>query len=185
MVFDCSARYNNTSLNDQLLQGPDLANSLVGVLLRFRQDHVAFIADIEAMFHQVCVPRAQCDFLRFLWFPNNDLSLDAEEYQMTVHLFGAKSSPSVCNYALQKTARDNYDQIGPNVAKTILQDFYVDDCLKSVGTKSEAVQLIKDLQNGCAAGGFHLTKFLCNDRDVLRTIPMEECSKELQCRDLN
>lgn len=28
VVFDCSARYQNTSLNDQLLQGPDLANTL-------------------------------------------------------------------------------------------------------------------------------------------------------------
>ena len=33
VVFDCSAKYAGTSLNEQLLQGPDLMNSLVGVLL--------------------------------------------------------------------------------------------------------------------------------------------------------
>ena len=32
VVFDCSAKYRSASLNDQLLQGPDLTNSLVGVL---------------------------------------------------------------------------------------------------------------------------------------------------------
>ena len=32
VVFDCSAKYRGTSLNDQLLQGPDLTNTLVGVL---------------------------------------------------------------------------------------------------------------------------------------------------------
>ena len=61
VVFDCSAKYRNTSLNDQLLQGPDLPNSLVGVLTRFRQEKVAIMADIEAMFHQVRVSPGDCD----------------------------------------------------------------------------------------------------------------------------
>jgi hypothetical protein len=55
IVFDCAAKYHNTSLNDRLLQGPDFANSLVGVLLRFHQESVAVMADIEKMFHQVNV----------------------------------------------------------------------------------------------------------------------------------
>ena len=38
VVFDCAASYRGVSLNDKLLQGPDLANSLVGVIMRFRQE---------------------------------------------------------------------------------------------------------------------------------------------------
>nr|XP_006821169.1 PREDICTED: uncharacterized protein LOC102805354 [Saccoglossus kowalevskii] len=34
-VFDCSAKCQGMALNDLLLQGPDLTNNLVGVLLRF------------------------------------------------------------------------------------------------------------------------------------------------------
>ena len=56
VVFDCSVKYLGTSLNEQLLQGPDLTNSLIRLLTRFRQEHVAFMADIEAMSHQVRVP---------------------------------------------------------------------------------------------------------------------------------
>ena len=67
MVFDCSAKFAGTSLNDQLLQGPDLTNSLVGVLTRFRQESVALVCDIKAMFYEVFVPEEQRDFLRFLW----------------------------------------------------------------------------------------------------------------------
>ena len=91
VVFDCSAKFAGTSLNDQLLQGPDLTNSLVGVLTRFRQESVAFMADMKAMLYQVFVPEKQRDFLRFLWWPNGDLTAQIEEYRMTVHLFGAVS----------------------------------------------------------------------------------------------
>ncbi|KAK0147266.1 hypothetical protein N1851_013318 [Merluccius polli] len=35
VVFDCSAKFQETSLNDHLLTGPDLTNMLVGVLCRF------------------------------------------------------------------------------------------------------------------------------------------------------
>ena len=52
LVFECAAKYANTSLNDHLLQGPDFNNSLVSILLRFRQVriHVALMLDIESMF---------------------------------------------------------------------------------------------------------------------------------------
>jgi hypothetical protein len=51
VVFDCIAVYKGQSLNQNLLQGPDLTNSLLGVLFRFRQDNTAFMCDLEAMFH--------------------------------------------------------------------------------------------------------------------------------------
>ena len=49
VVFDCSAKNQGTSLNSKLLQGPDLTNSLVGLLMRFRKEKVAVMADIESM----------------------------------------------------------------------------------------------------------------------------------------
>ena len=51
VVFDCSSKLQGVSLNDCLMQGPDLTNSLVGVLTRFRKDPVAFMGDVVAMFH--------------------------------------------------------------------------------------------------------------------------------------
>ena len=73
VVCDCTAQYGGVSLNKQLLQGPDLTNSLVGVLTRFRQDKVALMSDIEGMFSQVIVPREDRDLLRLLWWDDGDI----------------------------------------------------------------------------------------------------------------
>ena len=80
MVFDCAAKYKGVSLNDVLLQGPDMTNTVIGVLTCFRQERTAIIADIESMFYQVRVRPDDSDVLRFLWWPDNDLQRRPEEY---------------------------------------------------------------------------------------------------------
>lgn len=184
-MFDCSATFGGTSLNEQLLQGPDLTNSLVGVLTRFRQEPVAFMGDIEAIFYQVRVPVYQRDFVRFLWWPGGDLNAEIAEYRMTVHPFGAVSSPSCCNFALRNTANENEEEIGTAIANALRRNFYVDDCLRSVSTESEGKNQINGLQKACAKGGLRLTKFISNRRNVLESIPEEECSKDVKTLDMN
>ncbi|MCG8069350.1 MAG: hypothetical protein JAY84_15975 [Candidatus Thiodiazotropha taylori] len=171
VVFDCAAKFQGISLNSQLLQGPDLNNSLVGVIIRFRQEQVALAADVEAMFHQVRVLDRDCDALRFLWWPNGDTNKQPKCYCMQVHLFGATSSPSCATYALKRTADDNASSFEPEVVSTVKRNFYVDDCLKSVPTEEGAVKLALDLQALMKMGGFRLTKWLSNSRNVLRAIP--------------
>ena len=84
VVFDCTARYKGTSLNDQPLSGPDLTNSLLGVLLRILQEPVPLSSGTEAIFHQVTVDPNDVDTLRFLWWPDDDLSKEPVEYTFLV-----------------------------------------------------------------------------------------------------
>ena len=91
------------------------------------------MADIESMFHQVNVCHEDCRALRFLWWPENDVNSEPEEFQTLVHLFGATSSPSCSNFALRKTADDNASDFDTTVTDTVKRNFDVDDCLKSVG----------------------------------------------------
>ena len=65
IVFDCAARVRGLSLNDLLVQGPHLTNSLVEILIKFRKGEYAFSADITKMFYQVQVPEWDRDYLRF------------------------------------------------------------------------------------------------------------------------
>ena len=140
VVFDCAATYKGTSLNSQVLQGPDLANNLVGVLMRFRENPVALMADIEAMFLQIKVCPGDVDALRFLWFPGNDVRQEPVECRMLVHLFGGVWSPSCANFALRKTAEDHSSEFEEEVISTVEKNFYVDDCLKSVETEGQAIE---------------------------------------------
>ena len=185
VVFDCSAKYRGTSLNDQLLQGPDLTNNLVGVLTRFREEPVAFIADVEAMFYQVRVPSTDCDALRFLWWPEGDLFKEPEEYEMRVHLFGGASSPSCANFALKKTAKDNEADFNTKVIETVERNFYVDDCLKSVRKEDDAIDLARKLRELLARGGFKLTKWLSNSRKVIESLPESERASIVKNLDFN
>jgi len=174
VVHDCAASFGDTSMNDCLLSGPDLTNNLTGVLLRFRQEKIAFTADIKSMFLQVQVDPKDWDGLRFLWWPNDDQSREPSDYQMLVHLFGAKSSPACTNFALRKVADDNETYASTITVLTVKRNFYVDDCLKSVKGVKEAIQLIKELSMLLKTGGFHLTKYLSNCREVLSAIDHED-----------
>ena len=143
------------------------------------------MADIQAMFHQVKVTSKDINFLRFLWWPEGDIEQVLVEYRMTVHLFGAVSSPSCANYALRKNAEDNQSHFSSEVVSTIKCNFYVDDCLKSLSSEEEAVQMVQDLIHLCQKGGFNLSKWVSNSSTVLASIPVENRAHEIKEFDLD
>lgn len=173
VVFDCSARYQGTCLNDHLLQGPDLINPLIGVLCRFRQEPIAFTCDVEKMYHQFRVSRQHQDYLRFLWWEDGDLSKTPVDYRMKVHLFGATSSPGCANFGLKQIAKD-HKEISVEAADFLTRNFYVDDGLKCESTEENAINLIKKAVSMCAQGNLRLHKFICNNPRVTSSIPESE-----------
>ncbi|XP_078495525.1 uncharacterized protein LOC144750934 [Ciona intestinalis] len=185
VVFDCAAKHQGISINQVLMQGPDLVNSLVGVLTRFRREPIALVADIEAMFHQVRVTPRDRDSLRFWWWPNGDLTLEPRCHRMKVHLFGATSSPSCASFCLRQAAVDFGGEYDPSVATAVERNFYVDDCLVSVPNAEAGIRMAKDMRSILAKAGFRLTKWLSNSKEVIDSIPEEERSKSLQVRTLD
>ena len=177
VVKDAAAECQGVSLNKALITGPDLLNSLAGILIRFRIGKIALVADIEAMFHQVRVTDADADSLRFLWKDEIYSSEEPFIMQMLVHIFGAKDSTNCAIYALRKTGRDNHHSHSALAYETILKAFYVDDLLKSLHDTETAVSLANELICLAKRGGFRLTKFMSNEKAVLKLLPKCEVSQ--------
>ena len=100
---------------------------------------------------------------------------------MRVHLFGR----SCASFGLRKTAQDNVEDFDHEVIDTILKNSYVDDCLKSVQSNEVTSKLRDDLCALLSRGGFQLTKWLCNRREVLETIPNSDWASLILDLDLN
>ena len=160
--FDCASRFENESLNDKCNQGPDFNNQLLHVLLRFREHEFAIMADVESMYYQVLVPEADKNALRFLWHDQGQI----KHFRMTRHIFGGVWSGSAAMYALRHVV-DDYGGYNALIDETVLNSFYVDDCLKSGVSRNKAIEIIKGTTALLKKGGFRLTKFVSNDKDIL------------------
>ncbi|KAK0132197.1 hypothetical protein N1851_032987 [Merluccius polli] len=185
VVFDSSASYLGLSLNDVLLTGPDLNNSLLGVLMRFRCEQVAITSDIEQMFHSFVVREDHRNFLRFLWFRNNDTTQEAVEYRMKVHVFGNRPSPAVAIYGLRRAALHGEDEFGGDAKQFIERDFYVDDGLKSLPSATAAINLLKSAQDMLAISNLRLHKIASNHPVVMQAFPSTDHAKDLKDLDLD
>ncbi|XP_067306911.1 uncharacterized protein [Pseudorasbora parva] len=174
VVFDSSAKYFDTSLNGVLLSGPDLNNSLIGVLIRFRKEQVAVIADIQQMFHCFLVRRDHRNYLRFLWYRDNDMSKDIIDYRMRVHVFGNSPSPSVAIYGLRRAIHEGAHKHGKDTVQFVERHFYVDDGLISVPTEAEAISLLQRTQTSLSESNLRLHKFASNREAVLQAFASED-----------
>nr|XP_021329350.1 uncharacterized protein LOC110439121 [Danio rerio] len=184
VVFDCSAKFKGVSLNDHLLTGPELTNTLIGVLCRFRKGPVAVMCDIERMFHQFRVRDEDQDYLRFLWWDNGDFHLSPSVYRMRVHLFGAASSPACANFGLKYIAAQGRGQFSEATIRFIERNFYVDDGLISFHSEEEAIRLVHEAKKLCSTGKLRLHKFVSNSPQVLESLPKEDCVETVRNQDL-
>lgn len=184
VVFDCSAKYEGVSLNDHLLTGPELTNTLVGVLCRFRKGPVAVTCDIERMFHQFRVRVEDQDYFRFLWWDNGDFHSTPSVYRMRVHLFGAASSPACANFGLKYIAAQGQGQFSEATIRFIERNFYVDDGLISFHSEKEAIRLVNEAKQLCNMGKLRLHKFISNSQQVLDSLPKEDCAETVRNQDL-
>ncbi|KZS05519.1 Uncharacterized protein APZ42_031268 [Daphnia magna] len=103
-VFDGAAKSKyGVSLNDVLETGPNINPDLLAVLMRFRLNKIAWIADIEKAFLNIALHPEDAEAIRFLWItepktPNSPLVA----YKWKRVPFGLSSSPVLLQITLNK-----------------------------------------------------------------------------------
>lgn len=167
LVFDAAARSNGTSLNDALLSGPDLLQSLFGVLVRFREGPVAVISDIKEMFLRIRIREEDRDSLRFLWRESQSTPLI--EYRMTSLIFGATSSPCSAIYVKNRNALD-HAHLYPEAARAIERQFYVDDFLMAFPDEKSAKKMVKEVDSIHKSAKMELRNWASNKPDVIKSV---------------
>ena len=168
-VENAASKFRGQSLNTDLLTGPDLLNSFFGVLMRFRENQIAVLADIEGMFMQIAINQTDQSALRFLWKNDNEI----QQYQFTRIIFGATCSPSCAIYVLNHCVDKNGDKY-PEAVRAVKSHFYMDDYIQSHDTVTNATQTVQQTIHSLQEGGFRLKKFVSDEPVVLKNIPTHD-----------
>ena len=167
LVYDGAAKATSKSfsLNDCLETGPDLINSLLCILIRFRIHKFAMKSDIRKAFLQIEIGTYDRNLLRSLWIEDGNVMV----YRFARLPFGLTCSPFILAATLRKHL--NESDLSLETQEKILQAFYVDDNVTGADTSEELIENKSLLESTFKEAGMEITQFNSNDprlRNLLR-----------------
>ena len=185
VVYDasCKDRATKISLNDCLHVGPALNPLMFDILVRFRENPVVLISDIEKAFLNIEVHDEDRDCLRFLWVRDIDATnLEVMAYRFKRVVFGVNSSPFLLN-AVLRYHLDKYKATDPQFVDCLKRSFFVDDLVTSCRNSEEAYLLYEKAKMRMLEGGFKLRKWKTNVDKLSQKICDKESGGESDERD--
>ena len=162
LVYDAAAKTNSKvySLNDCLETGPDLINSLISILIRFRLNKFALKSDIEKAFLQIEIEESDRDLLRTLWIEEGLVWI----YRFARLPFGITCAPFILAATLRKHLFES--DISEEEQNKILESFYVDDNVSGANTFDELIEAKTSMQEIFSKAGMTLRQFNSNNKDL-------------------
>ncbi|XP_068225252.1 uncharacterized protein [Palaemon carinicauda] len=163
VVYNCSAKpsKSSASLNDCLMTGPPLTEKLFDLLVRFRMNKFACIADIEKAFLQIGLQQHHRDFTRFLWLEDPfDENSRVKTYRFRSVLFGATCSP----FLLQMTLQYHFQRSHSPYSGVLLSSFYVDNFQHNADNEQQLVELYDVANVEMSKAGMYLRQWNTNSK---------------------
>ncbi|GAB0098440.1 Aspartic peptidase domain superfamily [Sergentomyia squamirostris] len=165
VVMNASSKsQSGLSLNDVTIAGPVLQPDIISILLGFREKEYVFTCDITQMYPQILIHPPHRDFFRILWQSIEGGPI--EHFRARGVCFGATSSPYLAIRVLMDLAEKSEDS--HRLASRLLKRcFYVDDCLASFSTATEAQEAASQLTELLSGAGMTLAKWSTNEPSIL------------------
>lgn len=170
-VFNASSKLQTgLSLNDTLCVGPTVQPDSLDILLRFREKKFVLSGDITKMYRQIWVHPSQRQFLRILW--RSSFNEPIKHYQHNTVTFGTACAPNLATKCINQLGVDNETSF-PAASAVLKNSFYVDDCLFSIESIEEGLQIRDHLRLILGNAGMSLCKFSSNSPALLEGLPVE------------
>lgn len=164
-VFDASAATQGVSLNDCLYPGPNLLSKIFDILLRFRLNKIAILADIKQAFLNIGIHKEDQDFLRFLWFENEGPDSEIIVFRFLRVLFGLTCSPFLLNGTIRHHL-SQYISTHKEFVLKFIEDLYVDDTTSGCASINEGKEFFHNASKILKEGAFELRKWKSNDPEL-------------------
>ena len=165
VIFNSFQKYKGPSLNSSWSLGPDVMNSLHGVLMKFRRNYVGAQRDVTKMFYMVWITKEEQFCQLFLWqFPEDS---QVRTFCMTRLVMGNIGSTNLSIVAMKKTADlgDNRTKY-PIAFDTISRKTYVDNVLIDPPNHVKLKKDIEEIELVSAMGGFYYKEWTISSQDV-------------------
>ena len=169
VVYDASAKISSKtySLNDCLDTGPDMINSLVSILIKFRLHPYELKSDIRKAFLQIEIDISDRDLLRTLWIEQERVWV----YRFARLPFGLTCSPFILAATLKKHLSTT--NISTEQQQRILQSFYVDDNVSGADNLEELITFKALMEETFNKAGMPLGQFNSNHPEMRQLLASE------------
>ena len=171
VVYDASAKtkQDNKSLNECLYRGPVMLQDLTGILLRFRMNKVAMVADIEKAFLQIGLNDNAKNVTRFFCLKDSNI-LRTENNTQTFRFcrvpFCVISSP----FLLAATLDFHLKTYKSETAERIRENIYVDNVITGTTSTQKATEFYRESKEIMSKVSMNLRDWASNDRAVVEEI---------------
>ncbi|GFX84821.1 integrase catalytic domain-containing protein [Trichonephila clavipes] len=139
------------------------------LLISFRSNKIAVLADVEKAFLQISLAPKDRDVVRFLI---DDGENGVQVYRFNRVLFGVKASPFLLAATI-KTHIGKYMEKYPDTVRTLDHCFYVDDLVTGEDDAKSAFDLSSKAAKIMSEAGMNLRKWISNDYELMKQWQLE------------